>query len=106
MSQVMVVWVTAPDNGVAEKIAKTLVDESLAACVNIMPAIRSIYRWEDKVQDEPEVMLMAKSTADRFDALAARVKALHPYSTPEIIAAPIVQGDPAYLRWVRGTVES
>jgi periplasmic divalent cation tolerance protein len=98
--EVRVVFVTAPDAETAAKIARVLVDERLIACANIVPGIRSIYRWEGSVVDEAEVLLVLKTRASRCAAVAARVKALHPYSLPEVVALPVVDGSQAYLDWV------
>jgi periplasmic divalent cation tolerance protein len=106
MAQALLVWMTVPKAEVAETIGRALVSESLAACVNIVPGVRSIYRWEGKVQDEAELLLIAKTTAAKFEALAARVKALHPYSVPEVIAAPITHGFAPYLKWIAESVRA
>jgi periplasmic divalent cation tolerance protein len=99
--EVRVVLITAPDAETGAKIARALVDERLAACVNVLASVRSIYRWEGAVQEAAEVLLIAKTRADREDALARRVRALHPYELPEILALPAVGGSAAYLDWVR-----
>jgi len=98
--QVRVVFVTAPDPDTAAVIGRTLVEERLIACANIVPGIRSIYRWEGQVADDPEVLLVLKTRASRCAAVAARVKALHPYALPEVVALPVVDGSEAYLDWV------
>ena len=98
--EVRVVFVTAPDPDTAAVIGRTLVEERLIACANIVPGIRSIYRWEGQVADEPEVLLVLKTRASRCAAVAARVKALHPYALPEVVALPVVDGSEAYLDWV------
>jgi periplasmic divalent cation tolerance protein len=100
MSDHVVVFVTAPSAEVAAPLARTLVEEGLVACVNITPGIRSIYTWDGQVCDETEVLCVMKTRSDRFEALRARVKALHPYDVPEIIALPIVAGHAPYLRWL------
>ncbi len=97
---VRVVWVTAPDVETATRIARTLVEERWIACANLVPGVRSIYRWQGRVEDEAEVLLVMKTSADRCEALAARVKELHPYELPEVIALPVVGGSGAYLDWV------
>lgn len=97
---VVAVLITAPAVDVAERIAKAVVDERLAACVSILPGVRSIYRWEGAICDEAEVLLIAKAPRDGFDALAARVKALHPYQVPEIVALDVAAGLSPYLAWV------
>ena len=94
------IYMTAPDHDTAVKIARIVITEQLAACVNILGAITSVYRWEGKVQEEDEVALIAKTTAARFPALAARVKALHPYQVPCIVAWPIAAGHQPYLDWI------
>lgn len=89
----------------AEKIAQALVEERLAACVNIAPAIISIYRWQGEIHIDSEVLLIAKSRSELFDSLAARVKDLHSYEVPEIIALPIVAGSKSYLKWIEESVQ-
>ncbi|TCV96037.1 periplasmic divalent cation tolerance protein [Luteibacter rhizovicinus] len=87
----------------AQVIATALVEERLAACVNIIPGIRSTYRWDDRVQTENEVVLLIKTTAGRYDAMQARLIELHPYEVPEIVAIPVERGHAAYLDWVRAS---
>jgi periplasmic divalent cation tolerance protein len=91
---------TAPDADTAARIARALVDERLAACVNLVPAVRSIYRWQDRVADDAEVLLVIKTRAERIEALAARLRALHPYELPELVALPVAAGLESYLDWV------
>lgn len=91
---------TCPDAASAGHIAETLVAEQLAACVNLVPGITSIYRWEGQIQRDAEVMLLMKTTSERVAALTERLRALHPYAIPEIIAVPITEGLPDYLSWV------
>lgn len=88
----------------ARTIAAALVQEREAACVNIVPGIRSIYRWEGKVADEGEFLLLIKSTAENFDRIKSRIRQLHTYKVPEVVALPITAGDPAYLAWLRDQV--
>lgn len=102
----IVVIVTASNEDEAAKIGRALVDERLAACANIVPKIRSIYRWEGKVQDEPEALMLIKTTTERFELLTARVKELHSYSVPEIIALPIGAGSSDYLSWIEESTTS
>lgn len=95
-----VVLMTAPDEASAERLARTLVEEALAACVNLVPQIRSIYRWQGKIETGNEVLLIAKTRADCVSALIARVLEIHPYDVPEVIAWPITHGSASYLKWV------
>ncbi|HXQ22576.1 MAG TPA: divalent-cation tolerance protein CutA [Candidatus Acidoferrales bacterium] len=96
----IVVLVTAAAAEEAERIATALVTERLAACVNIVGPIRSIYRWNDQVQHDAELLLIIKTRAALFAALDVRVRALHSYATPEIIALPITAGAAAYVDWL------
>ncbi len=98
--QVRVVLVTAPDGEIGARIARTLVEERLAACVNLVPAVRSIYRWQGRIEDDAEVLLIAKTHASCCEELAARVRALHPYEVPEVIALAAAGGSPDYLGWI------
>ena len=98
---VRVVFITVPDFECAETLARALVEERLAACVNVVPGIRSFYRWEGEVQNDAELLLIAKTCADRCSALAARVDELHPYDLPEVLELPAAGGSRAYLDWVR-----
>ena len=98
---VRLVLVTVPEGEVAARLGRALVEERLAACVNIVPGLRSIYRWEGEIQDDAEVLLMVKTRADRLDSLARRVQELHPYDLPCVLALPVEGGSAAYLSWVR-----
>ena len=101
MSESLVVFVTCGSEEEALKIAHVLVEERLAACVNLMSPIRSIYRWEGKIWDEKEWLLIVKTQTARFEDLEKRVKSLHSYSVPEIIALPITEGASSYLNWLK-----
>jgi periplasmic divalent cation tolerance protein len=90
----------------AGRIAATLVQERLVACVNVIPAVRSIFFWDNALQDETEVLAVAKTTLDQLDAVVRRVKSLHSYSVPEVIGLPILGGSDDYLRWVKAAVSS
>ncbi len=92
---------TAPDAEVAARIAHALVEERLVACANLVANVRSIYRWEGRVEDDSEVMLVLKTRADRIGALGERLRALHPYALPELVVLPVDGGLAAYLDWVR-----
>lgn len=96
----VVVFITAADKKEAERIAVSLVREKLVACVNILPAIESVFWWDKKVQHSKEVLLVAKSSRKVFPKLARRVKSMHSYEVPEIIAVPIISGYKPYLRWI------
>jgi periplasmic divalent cation tolerance protein len=96
----LVVLVTAPSAERAAEIARAVVEERLAACGNVVPGLRSIYRWEGKLHDDAEALLVLKTTGDRFEALRARVLALHPYEVPEVIALRIEAGSAPYLEWI------
>jgi len=96
----IIVLITASSQDEAAKIGTTLVDEHLAACVNIVPEIRSLFFWEGKTQDERETLLIAKSRQPLLEQLVCRVKALHSYAVPEVIALPIVGGSQEYLGWL------
>jgi periplasmic divalent cation tolerance protein len=104
MTDSIVILVTAGSETEAEKIARALVEEQLAACVNILSPIRSIYRWQGQVADDREWLLLIKTRAERFAEVESRVKALHSYQVPEVIALPIVAGAKGYLRWLRESV--
>jgi periplasmic divalent cation tolerance protein len=99
-----VVLVTAPEGAPAETLARSLVAEGLAACVNRVPGIRSTYRWEGRVHDDAETLLVIKTTAAAYPALERRIRELHPYEVPEVIAVPIVRGSAAYLSWLDASV--
>jgi periplasmic divalent cation tolerance protein len=100
MSGYISVYMTASSPEEADRIASALVEERLAACVNTLGGIRSVYRWDGAVQRDTEVALIAKTRAALFDALAARVRALHSYEVPCIVSWPIEAGNPAYLAWI------
>ncbi len=95
-----IVLTTCPNEACAERIARALVEEGLAACVNILPPMRSIYKWKGKIEDASEQLLVIKSATARFPAIRERLRALHPYELPEIIAVPITDGLPEYLAWL------
>ncbi|HEY1100302.1 MAG TPA: divalent-cation tolerance protein CutA [Myxococcota bacterium] len=99
-NDVVVVFCTAPDDGVADRIATAIVSARVAACVTILPPMRSVYRWQGTIERATEVQLLIKTRADRVKALSAAITAVHPYEVPEIIALPVSDGLPAYLRWV------
>ena len=96
----LIVLCTCPDNDSANQIARHLVQEKLAACVNILPGLTSVYHWQGKVESSTEVQLIVKTEAVKFDTLSEQINQLHPYDVPEIIALNIQQGDSNYLNWI------
>jgi len=99
-AQEIVVFVTTSSEEEAARIGRALVEGGLAACANVLPRIRSIFRWEGKVSEEQESLMVVKSRSDLFGDLARTVKRLHSYQVPEIIAVPIAHGSPEYLSWI------
>jgi periplasmic divalent cation tolerance protein len=104
MREAVVVLCTVPNVEAAEALAEALVGESLAACVNILGEIRSIYRWKGAVERDSEHLCVIKTTRDAFEALRARIVSLHPYEVPEVIALPVVAGHEPYVEWLLGAV--
>jgi periplasmic divalent cation tolerance protein len=100
---VQLVLCTCPDAALADRIARTLVEEQLAACVSRLDGVRSVYRWQGQVEHADEVLLLIKSTHERFAALCERVVALHPYELPELIAVDVSAGLQRYLDWVEAS---
>lgn len=100
MSDAILIYCNVPDEAVAEKVAKTLIERELAACINLFPKIRSIYRWQGKVEEATEHTLVIKTLAKNYATIESIIVELHPYEVPEVIAIPIVQGLPAYLTWL------
>ncbi len=100
MSEEIVILITAASAEEAAKLAKALVDEHLVACVNIVPGVRSFFFWEGRTQEASETLMVCKSRMPLLEKLSARVRELHSYTVPEIIAVPVVAGLPAYLRWL------
>jgi len=97
----IVVYVTAPNEDEAAGIARALVEAKLAACVNIISNIRSIYRWQGNLEDDSEVLMIIKTRKELFDPLTVAVRKLHSYDVPEIIALPISLGSEDYIKWIR-----
>ncbi len=97
---VMVVLVTGPDRETLSDLGRTVVSEHLAACVNVLGDVRSIYRWEGKVEEESEALALIKTSRDRIGELEARVRALHPYTEPEFVALEVTAGSQTYMDWV------
>lgn len=99
-SQVVVLLVTAPDGATAEAIGRKLLEERLVACVNIVPGLRSLYWWRGELEESDEVLMLLKARRDDVGAIAARVRELHPYEVPEVVATDVVDGLETYLDWV------
>lgn len=106
MSEISIVFVTAGSQEEAATIGRTVVEENLAACANIVPRIRSIYRWKGQIYDEQEFLIIIKTRTSQFEALQKRVKELHSYEVPEIISFPVARGLPQYLKWVLEETEA
>ena len=102
----VVVLTTLPADADAPGFARQLVDERLAACVNLLPAMESIYRWDGRVEQDTERQLVLKTSRDRVPALWERVRELHPYETPEFVVVPVIDGSDAYLRWIGESTEA
>jgi periplasmic divalent cation tolerance protein len=101
----IVVLVTAPNDDEAGKISETLVEEKIIACANRLP-VRSVYRWREKIEDDSEVLLLCKTKKELLGKLVERVKELHSYEVPEIIALPIIGGSDDYLKWIDESTRS
>jgi periplasmic divalent cation tolerance protein len=95
-----IILCTCPDKGTAEKIARLLVNDKLAACVNILPGITSIYLWREQIESAQEQLLLIKANKSGYQAIEETIKKHHPYELPEIIAVPIENGLPEYLHWI------
>ncbi len=100
MTDVVIVLTTFPADGDAESFATRLVEERLAACVNVLPAMRSIYRWQGAIEKADERQVVIKTAQARVEELRARLKTLHPYDIPEFLVLPVASGSPDYLSWV------
>jgi periplasmic divalent cation tolerance protein len=104
MTGKLIVFVTCPTRDEGETIARSVVEEKLAACVNVLPAVRSCYVWEGRTTWSEEVLLLIKTTEERFLALQSRIREVHSYEVPEIVAVPIEVGLDKYLKWVDESV--
>ena len=102
MTDALLVLTTLPSADKAAEVAKALVEERLAACANLLPAVRSIYRWQGKLQDENEVLVLLKTRAEHLERLKLRILELHPYEVPEVLAVPVEAGYQPYLDWLAG----
>ena len=97
----IVIYSTCPDIESAERISRHIVEQRMAACVNLIPGITSIYTWDGNIQRDQEVLLVMKSTKDRFDDIQNLISDEHPYDLPELIAVPITESSPDYLEWIK-----
>jgi periplasmic divalent cation tolerance protein len=104
--EVLIVFTTWPDAEQARSAAQLVVEEQLAACANILPGIESIYRWKGAIETASEVLMILKTTIDRYPQLESRLQALHPYEVPEIVSLRVSEGLPPYLRWVEASCAS
>jgi periplasmic divalent cation tolerance protein len=104
VDEALVVLCTAPTAEVAAGLARALVEARLAACGNVVPGLRSIYRWQGQVEDQPEALLILKTTRQRFPALRDELLRRHPYQVPEVLALPVEAASAAYLGWLAGSV--
>jgi len=104
MSDLTIILCTCPDEAAGSSLANGLVEAGLAACVNILPSVRSIYRWQGQLQDEAEVLLIAKTLAERFDQIEAWLEEHHPYDVPEVVGISADSVSGAYMRWIEESV--
>ena len=106
MTDKIIVLTTCENSQDAQTIAETLVEKRLAACVNILPGLKSIYRWQGKVENAVELLLLIKTRRGLFEQLSAELVRIHPYEVPEVIALPLIDGAPAYLGWLEKELKS
>ena len=100
MDQALLVLTNVPDVECAQLVARTLIKARLAACVNLLPAVQSMYRWQGQIEEATEITLLIKTTSQHYDSVQQAIVKLHPYDVPEIIATPIVAGSAPYLQWI------
>lgn len=106
MTDKIIVLTTCENSQDAQTIAETLVEKRLAACVNILPGLKSVYRWQGKVEKAGELLLLIKTRRGLFEQLSAELARIHPYEVPEVIALPLIDGAPAYLGWLEKELKS
>jgi periplasmic divalent cation tolerance protein len=104
-SEPIVVYITASGEEEAVSLARALVEAKLAACANIVSNVRSIYSWQGKIVDDRELLMIVKTQRHLFDKLAAKVREIHSYDVPEIVALPIIEGSPDYLKWLQESTD-
>jgi periplasmic divalent cation tolerance protein len=100
----IVVFITAPTADEATRLADALVEARLAACVQILPEMQSVYRWQGQVERQKEILMIVKTVASKFESLETTVRKIHSYETPEIVAFPLTTGSSSYLKWINETV--
>lgn len=105
-SDAIIVFMTAPNTDEASRIAELVVQNKLAACVQILPEMQSVYQWKGQIERQPEILIIAKTVNSKFAELETQVRAVHSYETPEIVAAPITNGSTPYLEWLSASVGS
>jgi periplasmic divalent cation tolerance protein len=106
MTNKIVVLTTCADENEAEKLARALLDDRLAACVSVIPRMRSFYHWKGAIESADECLLLIKSSRESFEALSATLRKLHSYEVPEVLALPVVDGEPNYLNWLESNIRS
>lgn len=106
MTDKIIVFSTCSTTEEASQIARKLIEERLAACVNVTPAVRSFYRWKGSIEQADECMLVIKSSRDLFDRLRAELEKVHTYEVPEVVAVAVVDGSPNYLNWIDGELKA
>jgi len=106
MTDAILVWGTAPNEETAAALCRTLVEEHLAACGSVVPGLRSVYRWDGKIQDDREAGFLLKTRAGLFGAVRARILQLHPYEVPEVLQVNVADGHAPYLQWVLASVRA
>lgn len=105
MQKFEIIFCTVPSNAIAKQISQELVSQRAAACCTILPAVQSVYRWKEEIEQTEEYLLIIKTHANNFSKVEKLIRANHPYEVPEIIAMPISQGTPAYLDWIQKETE-
>lgn len=105
-SDPIVVFITAVNKDEATRLAEMLVEKRLAGCVQILPGVESVYRWQGRIERQEEVLLIAKTVSAKFDELSNEVTAVHSYETPEVVAVPIARGSGPYLEWLRASLNA
>lgn len=105
-SSAIIVFMTAASTDEASRIAELVVKKNLAACVQILPEMQSVYRWKGEIERQPEILILAKTVKSKFGELETEVRSIHSYETPEIVATPLINGSRPYLEWLSATLEA